>query len=188
MRFSSHNNRSGYAPRPGVACLDQPGQISKLIAALDGTGHAFALPLYRAALAGELAMAALLPGGRVPTRLLDHTRPPTVIVVSGDPANPTEAASPPEAFPQARRLLAWSASVMLHATGGKEAHYRAVVAGAKAWRRVLLIETATSQEDAWLALVEAERERRLASGRVFPAVCISARPRGGVHPVWGTQA
>lgn len=188
MRFSTHGYGGPYASPTGIFTLDQPAAISQMIAALQGTPQAASLPLFRAALAQELVVANLLPGGRVPTRLLDFCRPPTVIVVAGDPSNPAQAAQPPERFPQARRLLAWSAGCMVHGTGGKEAHYQTVVTAAKARRRFLLIETCTAQEIAWLDLVQAEGDRRRAAGRDFPAIVVSARPRGGVHPVTGAAA
>ncbi|MCK8786749.1 hypothetical protein M0638_20465 [Roseomonas sp. NAR14] len=167
---------------PGCIEMGSPAMLSAVIRQIDGSPHAFAIPLYRAALAGDLKLALLAPGGRVPARVLDHTRPPTVIVVSGDPASGGPAPAP-EAFPQARRLLAWSAAVMLHASGGAARDYEAVADAARLVRRVLLIETATAQEAAWYDLVRGEEERRNAAGRHLPALIISAKVRGGVHPV-----
>jgi hypothetical protein len=165
----------------GFVLMDQPAMITEAVARLRGTDGAFAIPLLTAALASEIRVLAVMPGGRVPVRLLEHTCPPTVIIASGDPGvghiTPT-----PESFPQARRLLGWAASTIIHATGGQEAHYRAVVEAAKLVRRVLLIETATAQEDAWTELVQAVGERRQHVGRRIPTVVISARLRGGAHP------
>ena len=174
-------------PSPRCTVLNQPAQLSAVITRLQNTGHAFSLPLYRAALAGELGLVLVAPGGRVPARLLDHRRPPTVVVVCGDPevAAPTP---PPDAFPQARRLLAWTASAMLHATGGREEHYRGAVEAVRVIRRVLLIETATAQENAWLALLHQEVDRREVAGRTLPVLVLSARLQGGVHPIQGAPA
>jgi hypothetical protein len=171
--------------RQGYVALSRPADISALIAKLEGTDGAFLLPLYRAALAGDLRVVTLHAGGRIPGRLLEHTEPATVVVVGGDPD--ARATPAPEAFPQARRLLAWAASTILHATGGLAAHYAAAVEAARFTRRVLLIETGTAQEDAWLDLLKGEDERRKDSGRRLPALVISARPRGGFHPIDGGQ-
>ncbi|WP_426958396.1 hypothetical protein [Muricoccus radiodurans] len=168
------------------AAITRPDDLSALIQGLEGTPGAFVVPLYRAALAGDLRVLALLSGGRIPQRFLEHTEPPTVVQISGDPGggHPTP---PPEAFSQARRLLGWAASVMLHATGGRAEHYTAVVEAARLVRRVLLIETGTAQESAWLELIRAEGERRDAAGRRLPTLVLSARVVGGFHPIDGPR-
>jgi hypothetical protein len=166
----------------GYLAITRPSDVSAIIAKLEGTEGAFLLPLYRAALAGETRVLTLLPGGRVPQRMLEHTAPNTVIVLSGDPGLGHDTPSP-DAFPQARRLLAWAASTMIHAAGGQAGHYAAVVDAVRLVRRVLLIETATAQEDAWRDLARAEHERRERVGRALPTLVVSARPLGGVHPI-----
>ncbi|MFT8247252.1 hypothetical protein [Roseomonas sp. BN140053] len=173
----------GVVPRAAdLLVLNQPAQLSAVIEKMRGGPIAFAVPLIAAALAGDLRVLVLSPGGRAPVRLLDHACPPTVVVLGGDPG-PRVLTPGPEAFPQARRLLAWSAYTMLHASGGQEEHYSAVVEAARLVRRVLLVETATDQEDAWRELLQAETDRRGGAGRHLPSLIISARDRGGVHPV-----
>ncbi|WP_426958334.1 hypothetical protein [Muricoccus radiodurans] len=167
---------------PKFAAITSPRVISEVIARLRGGPGAFAVPLYAAALAGEIRLLIVMPGGRVPMRFLDHAQPPTVVALGGDPGA-QEAASPPTDFPQVPRLIRWAASTLVHATGGQAAHYRMVVDTARLMRRVLLVETATAQEDAWTKLVRDEMRRREETGRRMPSLVISARPKGGVHPV-----
>jgi hypothetical protein len=168
---------------PPLAFMDlPPARISEVIRRMEGTRGDFAVPLWRGSLTGEYRIAAALPGGRLPAKVLDRTRPPTVIVLSGDPDFPAPT-PPPTAFPKLGRYLEWAASIVIHATGGTRAHYAAVAAAVPIMRRVLLIETATVQEDAWIALVQAEAQRRERRGQRLPCLCWSATPRGGVHPV-----
>ncbi|PZP41678.1 MAG: hypothetical protein DI601_20500 [Azospirillum brasilense] len=173
---------------PGYLLLDcsKPAEISAAIAQLSASPYAFSVPIPRAALAGELSALWLLQGGRIPARFLDHTRGPTVITIAGDPASGTPAPAP-DAFDQAQRLLGWAAFVLIHATGGMEFQYRMVVDATRQFRRVLLIETATAREDDWLALVREEAKRRCAKGQVLPGLALSARLRGGIHPITGAD-
>ncbi|MBP0446706.1 hypothetical protein J8J14_18170 [Roseomonas sp. SSH11] len=153
-----------------------------MIRRMEGTGGDFAVPLWRGSLAGEYRIAAALPGGRLPAKVLDPKRPPTVIILSGDPDFPAPT-PPPTAFSRLPRLLSWAASIVIHATGGARGHYAAIAAAVPIMRRVLLIETGTVMEDAWIGLVRAEAERRAKGGQRLPCLCWSATPRGGVHPV-----
>lgn len=154
----------------GFISISEPAVLSQIIASIEGTKHAFALPLYRAALAGELRAIRIVAGGRVPARLLDHECQATVITIAGDPGPATPTPTPAE-FPQARRLLIWAGAVMLHAAGGAEAHYVALVQASRLLRRVLLIETAPDQQDPWMNLIEDERRR--CTGRQLPVVVIT---------------
>ncbi|MCR0980630.1 hypothetical protein [Roseomonas populi] len=168
---------------PPLAFMDlAPAQISEAIRRMEGTPGDFAVPLWRGSLAGEYRIAVSLPGGRLPARVLDRQRPPTCIILSADPDFPAPT-PPPTAFPKLSRYLDWAASVIVHATGGTREHYTTVAAATVIMRRILLIETATVQEDAWMALVQAEAERREKRGQRLPRLCWSATPRGGVHPV-----
>ncbi|WP_424135145.1 hypothetical protein [Roseomonas chloroacetimidivorans] len=168
---------------PPLAFMDLPPlALTQAIQRMEGTRGDFAVPLFRAALAGDFRVSCAMPGGRLPAKVVAPHRPPSLIILSGDPdlGTPTP---PPEAFAHVTRYLRWAASIVIHATGGTRAHYAAVAAATTIMRRVLLIETATSQEDAWMALVQAEGERRGKSGQRLPCLCWSAKPRGGFHPV-----
>lgn len=177
------HSTSRTAALPPLAFMDLPPvALSEGVRRMEGTRGDFAVPLWRGSLAGEYRIAATMPGGALPAKVLDTTRPPTVIILSGDPDFPTPP-PPPQAFRRVPRYLAWAASVVIHATGGKREHYAAIAAAVPIMRRVLLIETGTTQEDAWMALVQAEAERRKARSQHLPRLCWSATPRGGFHPV-----
>ena len=173
----------GSTSLPSLAFMDlPPAAVSEAVRRMEGTRGDFAVPLWRGSLSGEYRIAGALAGGLLPAKVLDPARPPTVIILSGDPDFPTPA-PPPEAFRNVRRYLAWAASIVVHATGGRREHYAAVAAAVPVMRRVLLIETSTTQEDAWMALVQAEADRRRARDQHLPCLCWSATPRGGLHPV-----
>ena len=177
------HSHSRHSILPPLAFMDPPPvALSEAIRRMEGTRGDFAVPLWRGSLAGEYRIAAALPGGRLPSKVLDHSRPATVIILSGDPDFPAPT-PPPSAFPKLSRYLGWAASIIIHATGGTRDHYAAVAAATTTMRRVLLIETATTQEHAWTAVVQAEGERRAARGLRLPCLCWSATPRGGFHPV-----
>lgn len=135
--------------------------INRIIRAQEAGGFDFRNALYRAHLAGEVgAIIEVLPRGRVPREALWSTAP--TVAVIGDDAG---LSSGPADFPDAERLLAWARRVMIHAAGGTTRHYDWVVAAARIHRRVLLIETNTAGEPAWMHLAECERDRRAAEGR-----------------------
>ncbi|MBB5695519.1 hypothetical protein [Muricoccus pecuniae] len=161
-----------------------PALLSECIARNEGGRGDFSIPLLRASLAGEFRIVGVLPGGRVPPRAMEPTRPPTLVIVSGDPNFP-EPTPPPSAFPKVQKAIRWAATIIVHATGGRREDYATVAAAVPILRQVLLIETGTSQEDAWLRLVSAEVDRRARSGAKLPVLVFSARPRGGFHPIGG---
>lgn len=173
--------RSATLPPLGFMDLP-PAALSEVVRRMERTRGDFAVPLWRGSLAGGYRIAAAMPSGVLPAKVLDATRPPTIIILSGDSDFPAPT-PPPGAFWKVRRYLAWAASVVVHATGGKREHYAAVAAAVPIMRRVLLIETGTTQEDAWMALVQAEAAQRKVHGQALPCLCWSATPRGGVHPV-----
>ncbi|WP_458094745.1 hypothetical protein [Roseomonas sp. WA12] len=176
----SHHRQAALPP---LAFMDlPPATISEAIRRMEGARGDFAVPLWRGSLTGDYRIAVALPGGRLPAKVLDRTRPATVIVLSGDPDFPAPT-PPPSAFPKLSRYLEWAASIVVHATGGTRDHYAAIAAAVPMMRRVLLIETATVQEDAWIALAQTEAERRDRQGQRLPCLCWSATPRGGIHPV-----
>jgi hypothetical protein len=165
--------------RAGQFYFSDPRDVSALMAAQDAAGFGFRNVLYRGALAGEYRLTELLPHSRIPLKLLRPGNPPTVVVV-GDDAG---LSAGPHDFPQARRLLAWAQRCMIHATGGEEQHYRLVADAARGARRVLLVETFTAAEPAWLALVEDEQARRLKAGLpLLPTLLVQAPAHMPPHP------
>lgn len=172
----------------GCVVFDTPAIINSALTNARRAQCEFVEPLLWGAAFGEFILMALSPGGRVPLRLMKPGRPPTVIIVGGDPPDGSPA-PPPHAFAQKATLVSWARSVIVHATGGERDHYEAVVAEAKWHRKVLLIETTSAQEAAWMGLATAEVRRRAAEGRTPPRVFLrSATLLGGVHPVARTAA
>jgi hypothetical protein len=165
--------------------VTEPAAISALMRRQEAAGFGFRNPLYRGALAGEYCIAEMLPGGRLAAPLLWRDAPPTVIVVGDDNAGRSRG---PEDFPQAGRVLAWAARLVLYAAGGKVEHYRATAEAARACGRVALVETSTTNEPAWMAAIGAEQGRR-AGAALAPlnVLHITARP-GAVDPLRGTPA
>jgi hypothetical protein len=175
------------AALPPLAFMDlPPGTLSEAIRLMEGTRGDFAVPLWRASLAGEFRIACAMPGALLPAKALDVARPPTCIILSGDPDD-ASATPPPTAFKKVRRYITWAAAIVIHATGGTRETYAAVAATVPRMRRVLLVETGTRQEDAWIALARAEAERREKRGQLLPCLCWSAKVRGGFHPVSEAQ-
>lgn len=156
-----------------TATFSDPSTIAAQIARLEAAGFNHASPLLRAAAAGALQLIALPPGGRVPLRLLDPTRQrhPLVVLLGGDH---DAAQHGPDAFPQARRLLAWSRWTMLHGAGGEALHYALAAQGACLFRRALIVETASRFLPAWRGLL-AEMAPRC------PGLIVECRP-GDHHP------
>ncbi|MBC4018723.1 hypothetical protein [Siccirubricoccus deserti] len=157
----------------------EPGTISALMAIQGAAGFGFRNPIYRAALAGEILLHETPPGARVANRLLQPERGP-LLVVLGDDGDFTPG---PAGFPQARRLLAWAAVVILHSTGGQEHHYQLTAEATAAERRVLLIETATARHSAWAKVIVPEILRRRRAGlKQMRVVDIGIRPGEAPHP------
>lgn len=162
-----------------------PKALSALMAVQAAHGFGYRNALYRGALAGDFRVVELLPRARVPQHLLRDRCPNTVIVV-GDDAG---ISSGPADFPQAIQLLRWAQRVMVHAAGGAEQHYALAAAAARQCRRVLVIETRTKAEPAWMALAEAEHDRRVAAGLPLLRVLLIQVPGDQpAHPIEGGAA
>lgn len=132
-----------------------PARISAAIAAMEAARQTHPVPLFRALLADEIALAVLAPGERLPLALLDPTRfhKPLVILLGGDGAAPDGSLDiGPDGWRQSRRLLGWSRWTLIHATGGEPWHYQMAVDAARRFRRVLIVECGTDTLPAWLAL------------------------------------
>jgi hypothetical protein len=159
----------------GGLSINKPAELSRVIATARGTPGEHMVPVVQADLAGEIRLLLVVPGGRVPTKLLDRRDPPTLLILGGDPGS-ARITPGPSAFPQVRRLLGWAGATMLHAAEGKVEHYSAAIDATRLVRRVVLIETAPDQQDAWYSLVLAETQRRERSGQQLPTLVISPRP------------
>lgn len=113
-----------------------------------------ALPIFRAFLADEIALALLSPGECVPTSLLDATRPhkPLVILLAGDGGDDGRTFVGPEGWGQSRELLRWSRWSLIHVRGAEVWHYQTTVDAARDVGRALIVECGSASLPAWLAL------------------------------------
>lgn len=153
-----------------------PARVSEAIIGLNAGGYHHAVPLFRALLADEIALAVLAPGEHLHLSILDPRRfhKPLVILLGGDGGADGRTNCGPEGWRQSRRLLLWSRWTMIHATGGEEWHYQTAVEAARRFRRVLIAEAGTATLPAWLAL-------RSEVAPHIPGMVVQCRP-GGVHP------
>ncbi|MBX6740423.1 MAG: hypothetical protein IRY87_00065 [Acetobacteraceae bacterium] len=147
-------------------------QMAEMVMRLEQAGASRHVPLVRAAMAGALRFAFVSPGDILPLRLLDmeQDRRPFAVILADDGAVSTGS----DGFPQARRLLRWAASILIHAAGGEPWHYEAVARATVLARRFLLMETNTAHQTAWHTL-------RMAVALRTPGSLIEVRP-GDVHP------
>lgn len=154
--------------------------MNAIIQAQEAGGFAVRNELYRAALAGDLAaVLEVAPRGRVSRDML-WTNAPTVAVINDDGG----LSCGPQDFPDAARLFAWARRVMIHAAGGEAVHYAWTVEAARIFRRVVMVETTTLAEPAWMALAERERDRREAEGiEPFGLLLIQVPADKPPHPV-----
>ncbi|MCX7371246.1 MAG: hypothetical protein NTW56_02200 [Alphaproteobacteria bacterium] len=153
--------------------------IAAQIVRLEAAGFTHAMPLLRAAAAGALHLVALPPGARVPLRLLDATRQRKALVVllGGDHGLIQHG---PEAWPQSRRLLAWSRWTLLHGAGGEARHYALAAQATCLFGRALIAECSSHHLPAWRALREEVAPRT-------PGMIVECRP-GDCHPRLGAPA
>lgn len=160
--------------------IKTPAQFAEIIARLTQAGEAHHLPLYRAAMRDELRFAFVQPRGqRLPLRLLDMTRDrrPFVVILADDGMNPAG----PDGYPQARRLLQWAAYIVVHACGGEAWQYQAIAEAARACGRVVVVETDTAHQAAWLALKERMAPRT-------GGMALVVRPGAPAHPMMTAPA
>lgn len=157
--------------------FSEPADITHLIRVQEAAGYGFRNELYRPLLADEFRLFELMPGGRLPTAIL-RSRKGRVVVCVGDDSGKSAG---PRDFDQARALLRWADRLMVHAAGGDAGHYRMVADAAAQDLRVVLIETTTAAEAAWMALVRRERLRRLEARRP-PLPTVLVRVPAGQPP------
>jgi hypothetical protein len=113
------------------------------------------LPVIRAVLDGHLYYAEVACGiGRQYTKAavkhLGGVKRPTLASVADDDEM---SCTGPSGFSAVSKLIDWANRVILYSTGEDAAFYRLAVAAAIQFRRVLLIETTTALEGAWLRII-----------------------------------
>jgi hypothetical protein len=154
-------------------------QMAEAAVRLEQAGDKCHPVLLRAAMAGALRLCFVLPGARLPLKVLNPMRDsrPLAVVFAGDGVEPTG----PESFPQAMRALRWSKRIMIHGTGGQPAHYALAVQATLACGRLVLIETCSAFEPTWTALAT-----RVAANT--PTLRIIIPPGAPPHPCLGAPA
>lgn len=165
--------------RPGVRvdgnalCISSRDRMNETIGRLPALGEGWRVPLFRAARDGHLALIIAGQGQHVDKRLLADRRRPQLVILADD----HPAAVGPDGWPQARKLMRWSAGVLLHASGG-EARWSALAVYLTGQAgRMLMVECELRHHAAWLALAKAQGRRHL-----------SILPTNGVHPIAGAPA
>ena len=132
--------------------------------------NAPALPIFRAALAGEIDLFIVgtpqQPWPAVPVAL---AKLPVVVLVSDDPRVGVPLG--PFAWHSAPSMRCWAHRAVVHGSGGTVAWpYDFAVDAAKATGRVLVVETGSEHAEQWDAYL--------------PAPClVIIPPSSGVHPV-----
>lgn len=148
--------------------------IADHIVRAEAAGEGYRTPLLRAAAAGQLAFAMAVGGEPVLSRILKG-RLPTAVVVADD----CPAATGPDGWQQARKLLRWAHSAVFHAAGGAAEHYQLFADATVICRRLLVVEMELGHMAAWGRLAERELPR-LNLLRIVP--------REGQHPLPPAQS
>lgn len=134
-----------------------PVTVSLMIEAQAALGDGFRNCIYRRALAGDIRLIEVQPGITAKVLKPYLALGGGIVAIIGNDAGVT---SGPDSFGQARRLLGWASHAMVNAAGGQDIHYQAAADTAAAGASVLLIETHTLAEAAWMELAAEERDRR----------------------------
>lgn len=132
----------------GITAITSATDLDRIIAAVAQITP-WAVPLYRAVRAGDINLITPQRDAQVQKAVLANTRRPCVVLLGDDDYRSTG----PAGWACARRVRAWGGGAVLHATGGEARHYEAAVAAAVAYQRLILVETASTQQDAWLAFL-----------------------------------
>ena len=149
--------------------------IAEAIIWHEAAGEAFRNELLRPAAAGLLAVATVMDGAPIASRILKGRRPLVVVVAAED----HPAAIGPDGWLQGRKLLRWADAVVAHAAGGRAEDYAEIADAAIHFGRLLLLEIEHRHMQAWGALIERELPR-IAVLRIVP--------REGQHPIGGVPA
>jgi hypothetical protein len=146
--------------------------LPRIIAMMQQAG-APQFPLLQAVYAGAVAY---LPIYRTTTahtvkEWIGQTKGPAVATIGDDDHAVKDG---PGTWPVASRLLRWAQFVILHGAAGEPEHYQQAVVLANTFGRVLLIECASHNLEAW---------HTAAGGRAIAAHSLVIAPRSGPHPI-----
>ena len=165
--------------RPGVriagnaVCVSSRDRMNETIARLDALGEGWRAPYFRAARDGLIALIIAGQGQRIDKRLLADRRRPQLLILADD----HPAATGPDGWPQARKLVRWSSGVLLHASGGEARWSAMAVYLTGQVGRLLMVELELRHHATWVALAKAQGRRHL-----------SILPTDGIHPIAGAPA
>ncbi|MDX5930507.1 hypothetical protein [Acidiphilium acidophilum] len=104
------------------------------------------LPLYSAAMTGQVRLVEMMPDSPLP-KALERPGKPTVILIGDDAEQPLG----PVGWRCVRRLRRTARCAIVHATGGERKHYATAVVAASMAGSLVLIETNSEHADAWRA-------------------------------------
>lgn len=127
------------------------------------------MPLLEAVEFGVIALGEVTRSSAAPTKEIDRTGLPSIILVGDDDGQD----SGPTGWMSARRLAYWARYGFVHATGGTVESYRNAVRIAVQFRKLVLVETGTSHVMAWHGLFA---NAGVPTMNLIPS-------DGGVHPV-----
>ncbi len=177
--MSARRTRRGPVQRPdtlprSVPHLGGTAEMDAAIEAVARSDEAFRVPYLVLARDGDLAFAMPARGEPIHASFLELRRPRLVVLSDGHPG-----ATGPDAWPQAAKLLRWTAAAVLQAGAGNP--FRSAVIGEATIRcgRMLLVEVQQRHMEAWGRLAERELPR-LQLHRFVPKD--GERPIGGAPP------
>jgi hypothetical protein len=161
-----------------IPILKTRAEMAALAVRLEQAGTGWYAPLIRKAMADQLRLLILPPGGQMQLSLLDMRRHPLplVVILAG---NDTDPAGPGH-FPQAHRLMRWARALIVHGTEGHPFHYEFAAEAARTHGRVLMVETATAYLGDWIAFKSVVAPNT-------PGLIV-APPDGHHHPSEGVPA
>jgi hypothetical protein len=126
-------------------------------------------PLFRALVAGEIAMVLPLPGQSLPIKEMSRITKPIVVMLCDD--GPYDLG--PAGWACADRALRWAKGAMLNGTGGDDRYYQAAVAGALICRTFVIADCSSAHLLEWESLARRHCPNQVLSIRPYP---------GTVHP------
>lgn len=102
------------------------------------------LPLYSAAMAGQIRLVEMMTDSPLP-KALERPGKPIVVLIGDDAETPLG----PAGWRCTRRLRRSARCAIVHATGGERKHYSTAVVAAGMAGYLALIETNSEHADAW---------------------------------------
>ena len=126
------------------------------------------VPLFRAVLAGEIALVIPMPGQALPMAKMKTIGKPVIIILCDD--GPLWLG--PDGWACASYACDWARAIMVNGTGGQVHYYASAVDKAREFGRVLIVDCASDDFDAW---------RRCAAAQGLNKPMLSIQPPPGQH-------